>query len=129
MDAVSAAVLAALASGAGGEMGRQAWTALTALVHRPSSAVDNDGPSSAPDGERELAALEATSADPVVAERLAEVLTRRSANDAQFATDLDAVLAQAVAALNPPQVSNTISGRVTGSAIQGRDFSGPITFG
>ncbi|RKN47516.1 hypothetical protein D7223_12075 [Micromonospora endolithica] len=122
-------MLAALASGAGGELGRQAWTALTALVHRPSSDIDDDGSPLVPSGERELAALEATSADPVVAERLAEVLTRRGNNDPRFASDLDAVLTQAAAALNPPQVSNTITGRVSGSAIQGRDFSGPVTFG
>lgn len=35
MEPVSVGLLAALAGGAGGELGRQVWAALSALVRRP----------------------------------------------------------------------------------------------
>jgi hypothetical protein len=53
LDPVSVGMLAALAGGAGGELGRQAWAALSELVRRPfgrrASAVTP--------GEPELVAL------------------------------------------------------------------------
>ena len=60
MDPISAAALAALAGGIGGEAGRQAWTALSALIHRPFRRVEADGESGAlvvSSGEAELTAL------------------------------------------------------------------------
>lgn len=126
MDLVSATVLAALASGAGGEMGRQAWAALTSLVRSRRRSTDSGGLSALPTGEQELDELEAAPADSEAAARLAAVLRRRAEADDEFAADLTKLLAPVTPDLS--QVNNLISGTVAGTAIQGRDFHGPITF-
>jgi len=72
MDPITIAVLAALAGGVGGEVGRQAWASLTAVVRRRPNPVPDraHAPGSAdperragevgdvPVGESELTALE-----------------------------------------------------------------------
>ncbi|WBB91519.1 hypothetical protein [Verrucosispora sp. WMMC514] len=126
MDLVSATVLAALASGAGGEMGRQAWAALTSLVRSRRRATDSGDLSALSTGEQELDELEAAPADSEAAARLAAVLRRRAEADEEFAADLTKLLAPVTPDFS--QVNNVISGTVSGTAIQGRDFHGPITF-
>jgi hypothetical protein len=91
MDPITIAVLAALAGGVGGEVGRQAWTSLTALVGRrpapatPVTAADEGG---APAGASEIAALEAAPGDQAVAGRLERALRERAAGDAAFERSL-----------------------------------------
>lgn len=59
MDPISVALLGALAGGAGGELGGQAWTGLTALVRRPFTRGQDES-AQAPavsSGETELSAV------------------------------------------------------------------------
>jgi hypothetical protein len=77
MDPISiSAVLGAVAGGAGGALGGQAWAGLAALVSRPfrhaSGTGDNAGLVSS--GSAELAALQRSPADRQRATALAEVL-------------------------------------------------------
>ncbi|MGW6456692.1 hypothetical protein ACWF94_12340 [Streptomyces sp. NPDC055078] len=115
MDPISLAVLAALAGGAGGEIGRQAWAGLSGVVRRRRAAAtaagDGDGgspggaagespqvtpagsPAAAADGppdaaatsESALAALEERPDDLARAGELERALTDRRAADAEFA--------------------------------------------
>jgi hypothetical protein len=128
MDPVSVGLLAALAGGAGGEIGRQAWAALTALVRRPfrSAAAPAAEVST---GEPELAALHRAPDDPSRAHALSTALAVRAALDADFGAGLREWQEQAARVrLDQGSVSNTISGGTQyGTVIQGRDFSG-LTF-
>ncbi|GGZ25320.1 hypothetical protein GCM10010387_18540 [Streptomyces inusitatus] len=123
MDPVSMGVLAALAGGAGGELGRQAWAALSELVRRPfGGQVEAAAP-----GEAELAALSEAPGEQVRAEALSGALAARAVVDPEFAAALDSWRGR-VPALVEGSVTNTVSGGTQyGSVIQGRDFSG-ITF-
>jgi hypothetical protein len=116
-------MLAALAGGAGGELGRQAWATLSELVRRPFSRQAE----SLVSGEAELVALSEAPGEPARAEALSGALAARAAVDPEFATALDSWRRQAPA-LPEGSVTNTISGGTQyGPVIQGRDFSG-ITF-
>lgn len=120
---MSVGVLAALAGGAGGELGRQSWAALSDLVRRPfgrqSGAV-------AP-GEAELVALNAAPGELARAEALSAALLARTAEDPEFATALTSWHSRALV-LTDGSVTNTISGGTQyGPVIQGREFS-DITF-
>ncbi|MFC9248991.1 hypothetical protein ACFT7S_34665 [Streptomyces sp. NPDC057136] len=87
MDPISLGVLAALAGGAGGEIGRQAWVGLTGLVRRRGPAPDCvDGASPEPGTtETALAALEGRPEDRNRAEELAQALRAQVAADEAFA--------------------------------------------
>ncbi|MFB7513163.1 hypothetical protein [Streptomyces sp. NPDC056144] len=132
MDPITATALAALAGGLGSEAGRNAWTALTALVRRPfrrGAAEEEPGQDPAPglsSGELEVAALESAPTDPVRAQALATALGVRAALDGEFRMLLDEWW-QRAQAVETGTVHNSISGTVHGTAIQGRDFSGPLT--
>nr|WP_145491677.1 MULTISPECIES: hypothetical protein [Streptomyces] len=133
MDPVSMGLLTALAGGAGGELGRQAWTALGELVRRPflrGGAVDPED--SAPDGsgEAELARLARDPGDAAAARALSGALSRRAAADAEFEERLRRwdEAARRVS-LTGGDVHNSISGGTfSAPVIQGRDFTG-TTFG
>ncbi|MFE2864865.1 hypothetical protein [Embleya sp. NPDC059259] len=91
MDPITIAMLAALAGGVGGEVGRQAWASLSALVRRhpvrtpPDAAPPTFGvEGGAPVGVGEITALEAAPANHVAAERLERVLRERAVVDAGF---------------------------------------------
>jgi len=128
MDPVSTGVLLALAGGAGGEVGRQAWAGLSALVRRP---FRRDVPAGEPaevvepagSGEAELAALERGPADQGRAQKVAAVLAARAAVDRGFAARLPSWWGRArVLPIGEGDVSNKISGGVFfGIVIQGRD--------
>jgi len=91
MDPITIAVLAALAGGVGGEVGRQAWTSLTALVRRrpaPTAPDAADADGGTPAGTGEIAALEAAPGDHANAERLERALRERAATDTAFERSL-----------------------------------------
>ena len=86
MDPITIAVLAALAGGVGGEVGRQAWSSLTALVRRrpAPTAPDTGADGATPAGAGEIAALEAAPTDFESAGRLERALRERAAADTAF---------------------------------------------
>ncbi|MEU7497519.1 hypothetical protein AB0B52_10580 [Streptomyces griseofuscus] len=134
MDPVSMGLLTALAGGAGGELGRQAWTGLGELVRRPfrrGGAVVPEG--SAPEGsvsegsgEAELARLARDPGDAAAARALSVVLHWRAAADAEFEERLRRwdEAARRIS-LTGGDVHNSISGGTfSAPVIQGRDFTG-----
>ncbi|MFJ4695394.1 hypothetical protein [Streptomyces sp. NPDC088766] len=126
MDPISAGLLVAMATGAGGEAGRQLWAVLNRLVRgRPE---DRGSPAVAA-GEAELVALSQAPHDEERARALSAVLLHRAEQDAVFRADL-AQWWQRARTLSTGQgeTTNTISGGTQRSQVlQGRDFSG-ITF-
>jgi hypothetical protein len=132
MDPVTlGAVLAAVAGGAGGALGSQAWNGLCALVRRHfrhGMASEAQGAASA-NGEAALAALEQHPGDAGPATELAGVLIARAGTDREFQRELAAWWEQARQVRLGDDVSNTISGGVQyGPVLQGRDFTG-LNFG
>jgi hypothetical protein len=136
MDPVSAGLLVALAGGAGGELGRQVWAGLGALVRRPfrhPEAGDDGGEASVlpagGSGEEELTALAQAPADEERAAALSAVLARRAAGDTQFAAELERWRQQAAQVPLGGGVHNHISGGTFHAPVlQGQNFSG-LTFG
>ncbi|WUG76653.1 hypothetical protein OG828_12125 [Streptomyces sp. NBC_00457] len=127
MDPISVGLLAALAGGAGGEVGRQAWAGLIALVHRPFQRGQGTAAASAvSSGEAELARLDHAPADPACAHALSTALAARAAVDADFQASLQRWQEQArLVNTGDGGVHNQILGGVFhGGAVQGRDFSG-----
>lgn len=126
MDPVTVALLAAIAGGAGGEAGRQAWVGLGALVRRPFRHDADAATPAVSSGELELAALGQTPADLARAQALSTALAVRAAVDADFRSGLAAWQEQAkLVRTGDGDVSNTISGGTQhGPVLQGRDFSG-----
>ncbi len=133
MDPVTiGAVLLAIVSGAGTQLGTQLWEGVVSLVRRPfrRKAAGGDAAAVGPSGEAELAALQQAPGDRRKAEALAGVLLARSAVDEEFRAALESWWQRA----EPVRVSignatNTVSGGTQyGPVLQGRDFSN-ITFG
>ncbi|MEW2625420.1 hypothetical protein [Streptomyces sp. NPDC048106] len=129
MDPVSVGLLTALAGGAGGELGRQAWAGLGELVRRPPRR--GAAPDGAPDGSgaAEPARPARDPGDAAAARALSTALAERSAADAEFGELLrrwDESARRASRAGG--DVHNSVSGGThSAPVIQGRDFSG-ITF-
>ncbi|WP_314172836.1 hypothetical protein [Streptomyces winkii] len=119
--AIAAAVSAA-ASSAGTEAGRHAWESLLALCRRIGGGRTGD----------EIALPEGADDEDQV-----RVLTTRvieeSERDENFAAALESWAREHGYSLRIDSggVHNTVSGnaRISGPLIQGRDFSGPISFG
>ena len=136
MDPVTiGAVLLAIVSGAGSQLGTQLWDGLVSLVRRPfhrKEATSGDATTVVPAGEAELAALQQAPSDKYKAVALAEALLARSGADDEFRRALESWWQQAEsirAGINIGNVTNTISGgSQQGPVMQGRDFSN-ITFG
>ncbi|MEU6483734.1 hypothetical protein [Streptomyces sp. NPDC046887] len=128
MDPISAAALAALAGGLGGEAGRQAWQGLTTLVRRPfrrgEAGPDEAGPGT---GEIEVASLQEAPGEPMRAQALVTALGVRAALDAEFGSALATWWREAQAVDTGGQVHNEISGGRQETVVQGRDFSN-LTF-
>ncbi|MFY4720899.1 hypothetical protein [Streptomyces sp. LaBMicrA B280] len=131
-------LLTALAGGAGGELGRQAWTGLGELVRRPfrrggavvpaGSAPEGSAPEGS--GEAELARLARDPGDAAAARALSLVLHRRALADPEFGELLRRwdEAARRVSGTGG-DVHNSISGGTfSAPVIQGRDFTG-TTFG
>ncbi|MCW5254640.1 hypothetical protein [Streptomyces sp. SHP 1-2] len=128
MDPISASVLVAAATGAGGEAGRRLWEALSGLVRRTPGDDPARSPVPAP-GEDELDALARSPEDEERARLLGEALRRRAAQDPGFRARL-VHWEQRAQVLNTGSgdVRNVIGGGTQqGPVVQGRDFSG-ITF-
>lgn len=128
MDPISVALLAALAGGASGEIGRQAWVGLSTLVRRPFRRGQGDSPD-APvmsSGETELARLEEAPSDPIHAQALSTALAERAAVDADFRSGLQQWHEQAKRVrTGDGEVHNEITGGTFhGPALQGGTFSG-----
>jgi Tfp pilus assembly protein PilV len=117
MDAAVATVVLssvnAAMNSASQEAGKQTWQSLVALVRR---------------ARREPDAV----VEPVHADSLTATLIEAAGRDPQFAADLcNWIESIARLAGSNDTVNNTVSNgaRITGNVVQGRDFSGPITFG
>ncbi|WUH95243.1 hypothetical protein OG900_37205 [Streptomyces sp. NBC_00433] len=128
MDPVSVALLAALAGGAGGELGRQAWVGLTTLVRRPFRR-GQDGSAQAPavsTGEAEVVRLQEAPGDLERAHILSTALAVRAAVDPEFSSELRLWHQQAkLVRTGDGDVHNVISGgNQYGQVLLGRDFSG-----
>ena len=131
MDPVTiGAVLAAIISGAGGQL----WEGMVSLIRRPfhrRGAASSDAVAEVvPAGEAELAALQQDPGDQHKAEALAEALLSRSSVDDEFRLALESWWQQTEPIrASIATVTNTISGGTQhGPVLQGRDFSN-ITFG
>ncbi|MFC4518251.1 hypothetical protein [Streptomyces ehimensis] len=123
-------LLAALAKGAGGEIGRQAWAGLRALVRHPFRGdQDTKDVPAVGSGEAELVELERTPSDPVRAKALSAVLAARAAADADFRAGLERWSEQVrLVRTGDGDVTNTISGGTFyAPAVQTRDVSGGIS--
>jgi hypothetical protein len=126
MDPVSVALLGALAGGAGGEAGRQAWAGLTNLVRRPFGGRSASAPA-ASNSEVELVRLMQDPANQERAHALSTALAVRAALDGGFAAALQEwhSEAQALQVHTGSPVNNTVSGGTFyGPHFMGRDFSG-----
>lgn len=130
MDPVSAsaitAAVGAAASSAGTEAGRHAWESLVALYRRAVAARTGTGTGD------EVALPD----DPADERQVRDLTTRvidETGRDEAFATDLESWAGEHGYTVRAERdtVHNTISGdaRITGTVIQGRDFSGPINLG
>jgi hypothetical protein len=133
MDPITiGAVLLAIVSGAGTQLGTQLWEGAVSLVRRPFRREAAGGAVAAvlSSGEAELTALQQFPADRQKAVALAEALLARSCADDEFRHALERWWQQAEPIrADIGNVANTISGGTQrGSVLQGRDFSN-ITFG
>jgi hypothetical protein len=132
MDPVTiGAVLLAVVSGVGSQLGTQLWEGIVSLVRRPlhheaAAALQ------VPSGEAELTALQQAPSDQHKAVALAEAMLARSGADDEFRRALESWWQEAEpirASLSIGNVANTISGGAqSGPVLQGRDFS-KISFG
>ncbi|MFF2436664.1 hypothetical protein ACFVU4_21215 [Streptomyces sp. NPDC058107] len=129
MDPVSVGLLVALAGGAGGEVGRQAWVGLSALVRRPFRPDSSGQAPVVSSGEAELVRLAGDPSDQGRAQALSTALAVRVAVDEDFRTGLAAWQEQAkLVRTGDGAVTNTVSGGTQhGPVVQGRDFS-QLTF-
>ncbi|MDJ0386076.1 hypothetical protein [Streptomyces sp. G-G2] len=127
MDPVTVGLLVALAGGAGGELGRQAWAGLGAVVRRPFRREDGGQALAISSGEVELERLDEEPADQGRAQALSMALAVRAAVDADFRDSLAAWLERAAWVQDSGAVTNTASGTHNGPVVQGRDFTN-LTF-
>jgi hypothetical protein len=137
MDPITiGAVLLAIVSGAGTQLGTQLWEGVVSLVRRPfrhkAAGGDTGTAAVVTSGEVQLAALQQAPGDRQKAVALAEALLARSGADEEFRQALESWWQQAEpirASVNVGNVTSTISGGTQqGPVLQGRDFSN-ITFG
>jgi hypothetical protein len=128
MDAASASAVAAAvsaaASSAGTEAGRHAWESLLALCRRIGGGRSGTG---------DEVALPDDAGDEQQVRDLTTRVIEESERDEVFAADLESWARQHGLTVRAERdtVHNTISGdaRISGTVIQGRDFSGPINLG
>jgi uncharacterized protein with von Willebrand factor type A (vWA) domain len=134
MDPVTVGVvLQAVATGVSEALGSQLWAGVVSLVRRSFRGKGASGaaPAAVTAGEAELHALQKSPGDRQKAVALAEVLLARAEIDAEFDQALRDWWAQAEPVREKVgNVTNTISGGTQyGPVLQGRDFTGPMTFG
>ncbi|MEU8271129.1 hypothetical protein AB0B89_28715 [Sphaerisporangium sp. NPDC049002] len=112
------AIISALAGGAAGEMGKDAWASLTTLVRRRF-------------GSESAAVAAVERADPVTPDDVAGVLVSLAGADPEFEKELREWTAEARRVIQQRRdVSNTIGGeaQIAGPVIQAGDIHGSITF-
>ncbi|MBF8192391.1 hypothetical protein ITP53_43280 [Nonomuraea sp. K274] len=121
--ALVAAGITGLVTGATGEAGKAAWMSLTTMVKKAFGKKDEQ--------QTALELVEAVRTDGRDVTELSEVLVERAGWDTQFASELSAWLENIKALPKSDGPTNVVAGsaQVTGPLIQGRDFSGPISFG
>ncbi|MER5473107.1 hypothetical protein [Streptomyces sp. NPDC002685] len=127
MDPVSVGLLVALAGGAGGEVGRQAWAGLGALVRHPlRRGEDSPGSSVVSSGEAELVRLGQAPGDSSRAQALSTALAVRAAVDEDFHARLRqwSEAAELVRTGDGGTYNTVSGGTFSGPVIQGRDVSG-----
>ncbi|AQT70555.1 MULTISPECIES: hypothetical protein [Streptomyces] len=124
MDPVSVGLLVALAGGVAGEVGRQAWAGLGALVRRPFGRGGEQAPAVS-SGEAELTRLAADPEDQARAQALSTALAVRAAVDEDFRVLLAVWQEQAASVrAGGGAVTNVVSGGTqNGPVLQGRDFT------
>ncbi|GAB1340221.1 hypothetical protein ACE1SV_68110 [Streptomyces sp. E-15] len=125
MDPISVTLLGALAGGAGGELGRQAWAGLTALVRRPLEG-DRDASGRAPaagSGEAELVRLREAPGDVARAQALSTALAVRAALDTEFSAALREWRAGAERVPTGDNRNTVSGGTQYGPVVQGHTFS------
>lgn len=121
MDTVSAALLLAVAGGAGGAVGEQTWRALVALVHRPAHDTPSQPDGRQPDAGALLDRLGRHPDEVGTAEELAAALTARAGGDPAFHADLEAWSAEAHHLHHPAHRPGVVHNTVTGGT-----FHGPV---
>ncbi|GAA3774184.1 hypothetical protein ACFS5L_29020 [Streptomyces phyllanthi] len=125
MDPISASLLVAVATGAGGEAGRQLWESLRGWVRR--NPADEAAGSPVPvTGEVELASFSEAPHDVERARALSEALSCRAEQDPLFRASLMQWQQQTQRLhTGHGDTDNTVSGGTqNGPVVQGRDFSG-----
>jgi hypothetical protein len=132
MDPVTiGAVLLAIASGASGEVGKQLWDGLVALVRRPLHRRSDERAAAelVPTGGAQLTAFQQARGDRDKAVALAEALVDRSGADAEFRQALESWWRQAEPIrAGTGNVTNTITGGTQhGPVLQARTVTGVIT--
>ncbi|TQF05488.1 hypothetical protein E6W39_28705 [Kitasatospora acidiphila] len=129
MDPVSVGLLVALAGGAGGEMGKSAWSGLSALVRKPFHRGGNSADDQFSSGENELALLNQAPDDTARAQALSTALAVRSALDSEFRAELNAwhAEAQQVPLIQIRDVHNTVSGGNNDFVIQAGNIQGNVS--
>lgn len=119
-----ASALGKLLDSAAGEAGKRAWSALTKILAANRSkrvargeALDTESVTAEPPSTPEAIAA------------MADGLARLAAADPELASALR-TWHSSVSAISTGagDVSNSVSGSVHGNVVQGRDFSGPVTF-
>jgi hypothetical protein len=125
-----AAVLLAIASGAGEGLGKQLWDGVAALVRHPyrrKAATSGDVAAAevVAAGKTQLAAFQQAPTDKDRAIALAEALLARADADAGFRQALESWWQQAESIrASVGNVTNTVSGGIQrGPVFQGRDFA------
>jgi hypothetical protein len=117
VDPVSlTAVLDGLLAGATGAAGGAAVSSLGGLLRRAVGRKADEG-----EIERLLDLRQ-----PGDAEVIAGHLVDAARDDEAFARDLQVWLSNALTLVQDDSTKNSVSGTVTGTVIQGRDFNGPI---
>ncbi|MFF7977245.1 hypothetical protein [Streptomyces sp. NPDC007905] len=123
MEPISLAILAAVASGAGGEFGKYLLEQLTSLVRRPTREQ--------PAGTVELERLQLRPIDRERAQQLRTVLEERANQDSEFRCALEAwanTAAQHADTLFGDVQNELSGGTVNGYLLQGKNFSN-LSFG
>lgn len=113
-----ASVIGGLLGGVGEAAGNSTITGLGRLLRK---ATNHESPSD--DIERMIARPE-----PADSEQIAAYLVAGANSDPEFGEELRLWVSQTETSLDQSQTVNEVSG-TSGPVVQGRDFSGPISFG
>lgn len=113
---------------AAGEAGKRGWAGLVELIKRRRARSQGaEGESDGPVGSGDTPDAPDSASD---VGRLAEWLAAQAEGDPRFARELlDWHKTVITTVSGQGDVNNSVSGTVSGSVVQARDISGPITFG